>query len=148
MNAFEYVTADSFEAATRFLGAQPSAEVLIKAGGIDVLDRLKERLTEPKTVLNLLHINKSSGGGGLHEVDGQLVIHALTTVAEIAAHEDVGKRFPALAAAAGHAATPQIRNVATIAGNLCQKPRCWYYRSQDYHTSEERRGHLLRRARG
>ncbi len=45
MNAFEYVTADSFEAATRFLAEQPAGEPLVKAGGIDVLDRLKERLT-------------------------------------------------------------------------------------------------------
>ncbi len=133
MNAFEYVTADSFEAATRFLAEQPAGEPLVKAGGIDVLDRLKERLTEAKTVLNLLRVRRPGGGIERREADGLIAIHALSTVAEIAAHEEIRKRLPALAAAAAHAATPQIRNVATVGGNLCQKPRCWYYRSQDYH---------------
>ncbi len=133
MNSFEYVTADSFEAATRFLAGQSPHEVLVKAGGIDILDRLKERLATPKIVLNLRQATRPEPPIELRSSAGQLVIHALTTVAEIAENQDVRQHLPALAAAAEHAATPQIRNVATIGGNLCQQPRCWYYRSQDYH---------------
>ncbi|MFQ5807384.1 MAG: FAD binding domain-containing protein [Phycisphaerae bacterium] len=133
MNAFEYVTAESFAAATTFLADRPAGDTLVKAGGIDVLDRLKERLETPKRLLNL---RDAMGPGnriaeiGQHGID--IVLSATTTLAAIANHTAIRQRYPALAQAAEHAATPQIRNVATLGGNLCQKPRCWYYRSRDY----------------
>jgi xanthine dehydrogenase YagS FAD-binding subunit len=60
--------------------------------------------------------------------DGGLRIGAMTTVAEIASDENIQKRYAALSDAAAAVASPQLRNQGTIGGNLCQKPRCWYYR--------------------
>lgn len=133
MKAFEYVTADSFVAATRYLSRQPGESALVKAGGIDVIDRLKERLTEPQTVLNLRQARRPKTRIEERSREKAIAIHALATIADVAASEMIQDGFPALAAAAGDAATPQVRNVATVGGNLCQKPRCWYYRSRDFH---------------
>jgi xanthine dehydrogenase YagS FAD-binding subunit len=133
MNAFEYITADNFAAATEFLAENAGDGVLVKAGGIDVLDRLKERTATPQRVLNLCRARDGGDRIEVREGDGEVVIPALATVAEVAEHADVRRLLPALAQAAEHAATPQIRNVATVGGNLCQKPRCWYFRSRDFH---------------
>ena len=132
MNRFEYLLPESFEAAVTLLAqARPQAAPLVKAGGIDVLDRLKEGLEAPRRVLNLLALR--NGAAPVRRASAETIeIDALATLAEVAGHELIRKLFPALAQAAGHTATPQIRNVATVAGNLCQKPRCWYFRSQDY----------------
>jgi xanthine dehydrogenase YagS FAD-binding subunit len=133
MKSFEYVTAQSFAAAAGFLQDRPDGDTLVKAGGIDLLDRLKERLDTPKRLLNIRRASGPAGGiakTGEHGTD--ITISATTTLTEIASHSEIRQRYPALAQAAEHTATPQIRNVATLGGNLCQKPRCWYYRSQDY----------------
>ncbi|HEY3246073.1 MAG TPA: xanthine dehydrogenase family protein subunit M [Phycisphaerae bacterium] len=131
MNAFEYLTADSFEAATGFLAKKPEGRTLVKAGGIDVLDRLKERLETPDRLLNLRNLPPAAKAIERRASENVLAIGALATLAEVAAHPEVKKLFPILAESLGDAATPQIRNVATIGGNLLQKPRCWYFRSQD-----------------
>jgi xanthine dehydrogenase YagS FAD-binding subunit len=128
MNKFEYVNASSVKAAAEQLGPDGSAR--IKAGGIDLLDELKERIIEPKKLVNIKSISnlnyiKSATDGSLH-------IGALATLAHVNADKDVRARFLALAEAAGGAATPQIRNVATIGGNICQRPRCWYYRNEEF----------------
>jgi xanthine dehydrogenase YagS FAD-binding subunit len=132
MKAFAYITAESLDAATRHL-AHAGGRPLIKAGGIDVLDRLKERIDEPDAVLSLRRAGPVGKAIEHRAQDGVIAIHALTTVAEVGADPIIRERLPALAEAARGAATPQIRNVATVGGNLCQKPRCWYYRSRDYH---------------
>jgi len=139
MKPFEYITAESFEAAAAFLSEAHRSrriprrdDLLVKAGGIDVLDRLKERLATPTRVLNLFKLHEPDASRRISESDGMIRIHPLTTLAELAASDLVKSRLPALADAAGHAATPQVRNVATIGGNLCQKPRCWYFRSHDF----------------
>ena len=131
MNAFEYITVNTFESAAAVVAKKQEGRTLVKAGGIDVLDRLKERLETPNRLLNLRNLPAAAKAIERRASEGVLAIGALATLAEVAAHDDVTKLFPALAAALGDAATPQIRNVATIGGNLLQKPRCWYYRSQD-----------------
>ncbi len=134
MKPFEYVTAESFPAAAEFLAGGQRGDTLIKAGGVDVLDRLKEGLETPQQVLNLRDARGS--GPGFEPIKAQgvdIVIGATTTLTQIADHTAIRERYPALARAAAVAATPQIRNVATVGGNLCQKPRCWYYRSSDFH---------------
>jgi len=130
MNAFEYVTVESLEAATRLLAGRRDG-TLLKAGGIDVLDRLKERLESPKRVVSIREAQRTAPPVS-EAADGGLVLAATATLAQVAADERVRRRYPALAEAARRAATPQVRQVATVAGNLCQKPRCWYYRSRDY----------------
>lgn len=107
------------------------------AGGTDLIDRMKERVTSPKLVVDL------KGGaldGKIELVDGgkTLRIGALATLASVAANPLVTSHFPALARALEEAATPQIRNAGTIGGNLCQRPRCWYFRSLDFNCA--RRG--------
>src|SRR5262245_51080019 len=128
MNKFEYVNASTLKSATEQLGQDWS--VRVKAGGIDLLDELKERTIAPTRLVNIrsipdLNYIKRAPDGSLH-------IGTLTTLARINADKDVRERFLALAEAAGGAATPQIRNVATIGGNLCQRPRCWYYRNEEF----------------
>jgi xanthine dehydrogenase YagS FAD-binding subunit len=116
-------------AEARTLAAEKPGSVL-KAGGIDLLDHLKEHLLEPPRLVDLREAK------GLNEIvalaDGGLRIGATVTLARVAAHETIKKTYPALAEACGSAASPQIRNVATIGGNVLQRPRCWYYRLESY----------------
>lgn len=128
MNKFEVLKATSVaEAKDKF--AEKAGSVF-KAGGIDVIDHLKEHLVEPSRLVELKSIP------GLSEVkvdaDGSLRIGAFVTLARLAADARVQKSHRALAIAAGEAASPQVRNVATIGGNVLQRPRCWYYRAEDY----------------
>ena len=101
--------------------------VVIKAGGLDLVDLMKEGLLQPHRIVNL------RGVAGLdrivEEKDGTLRIGALVTIAQVASNPIIHQRYKALADAAGNSASPQIRNVATLGGNLLQRPRCWYFRS-------------------
>jgi len=125
MNRFAFVDCKSVEDALGHLG--PGVEV--KAGGIDVLDRLKEGLDQPDKLVNIRNI---SGLSAVEQTPDGLRIGPLMTLAEISEHETMKRSYPALAHATAHAATPQIRNVATIGGNLLQRPRCWYFRHVDF----------------
>jgi xanthine dehydrogenase YagS FAD-binding subunit len=127
MNPFAYTRAETLPQA---LAQLKEPGVMVKAGGVDLIDQLKEGLIAPTRLVDLSPL------GELRFVradKGILRIGALTTLAELEAHPEVRERFPALAEAAGHAATPQIRNAATLGGNLAQRPRCWYFRSIDFH---------------
>lgn len=101
---------------------------VVHAGGTDLLGCLRERIIDGKTVVSL------SGLKGLKGIEaeqgGALRIGALTTITELAEDETVNKLYPGLAAAASEVASPQLRNQGTVGGNLCQKPRCWYYRGE------------------
>ncbi|GBC98462.1 Putative xanthine dehydrogenase YagS FAD-binding subunit [bacterium HR17] len=129
MRPFEYIKPSSLEEAVGALGRQwRDAKVL--AGGVDLLGELKEGIIAPQRIVNLkslrhLHYIRFSERDGLR-------LGALVTLTEIETHSVIRQRFTALAEAAHSVATPQIRNVGTIGGNLCQRPRCWYYR--DEHT--------------
>jgi len=125
MNRFAWVNPGSVEEAVAALGDK--AEV--KAGGIDLMDLLKERLIAPERLVNLRAVP------GLDRIEDRpdgLHLGPLVTLARIAEDPAVRRRYRALAEAAGRAATPQIRNVATVGGNLLQRPRCWYFRSEDF----------------
>jgi xanthine dehydrogenase YagS FAD-binding subunit len=128
MHRFELVRAQS-AAQARELAAEKAGSVL-KAGGIDLVDHLKEHLVEPPRLVDLKSVP------GLDRVtvepDGSLRIGALVTLAKLAAHEGVRASHPALARACGEAASPQVRNIATVGGNVLQRPRCWYYRLESY----------------
>jgi xanthine dehydrogenase YagS FAD-binding subunit len=128
MNRFELARAQTTTEA-RALVAEKAGSVL-KAGGIDLLDHLKEHLVEPPRVVDLKRIPGLDRV--MTEADGSLRIGTLVTLAKLAAHPDVRRTHPALARACHEAASPQIRNVATIGGNLLQRPRCWYYRLESY----------------
>jgi xanthine dehydrogenase YagS FAD-binding subunit len=126
MNRFEWVRASSFAEASELI-AKGGPLTQAKAAGIDLWDRMKEGLDQPERVVSILEI---PGGGAITvRPDGSATIGALATISEIAEHAAIKQRFSALAAAAGSLATPSIRNAATIGGNLCQRPRCHYFRS-------------------
>ena len=142
MNSFEWIDATSVEQAAALL-AEDGADrpVVAKAGGIDLLDLMKEGIVRPARVVNL----KSIGGldGIRFEAEQRPDAgRAGRRWRSIESAPDIRRWYPALAAAAGHAATPQVRNAATIGGNLLQRPRCWYFRSQLFH----RRGDDRRRS--
>ncbi len=129
MRAFEYVKPATVAEAVRELG-RSWADAKILAGGIDLLGELKEGIIAPQRIVNI------KGISGLRfirfsEKEG-LRLGALATLEEIETHQVIRQRYTALAEAAHSVGTPQIRNVGTIGGNLCQRPRCWYYR--DEHT--------------
>ena len=109
---------------------QLSDKAIVKAGGIDLMDRLKEGLDAPSRLVNIRVI---SGLDYVKEESGWLRIGPMTTLAAIAEHPLIRQRYTALADAALKAATPQIRNMATVGGNLLQRPRCWYFRSDQFH---------------
>ena len=101
---------------------------LVKAGGVDLLDRMKEGLDAPDRVVSIAHV---PGHDGI-TVGPPGRIGALATLAKLDGHAELRRVYPALADAAGGAATPQIRNMATLGGNLAQRPRCWYYRQAEF----------------
>jgi len=125
VKAFTLVRAKTLAEAVRE-AAKPDSEV--KAGGVDLLDRMKEGIDSPARVVSIAHV---SGMDGI-EAGPPAKIGALATLARISAHADLRRLYPALADAAEGAATPQIRNMATLGGNLCQRPRCWYYRLAEF----------------
>lgn len=125
MKAFTLVRPPSLSEAA-ILAAKPDA--VVKAGGVDLLDRMKEGVTNPKTVVSIAEI----AGHDRIEAGPPASIGALATLARIAEDPGLVRSYPALAAAAGGAATPQIRHMATLGGNLCQRPRCWYYRLEEF----------------
>ncbi len=114
---------------------------IVKAGGIDLLDLLKEKLLTPDRITSLKDIP------GLDVItpteDGGLRIGAAVTLANLARAPLVLQHYPALANAAAHAASPQIRNVATLGGNLLQRPRCWYFRAAEYRCLRKGGGHCF-----
>lgn len=98
------------------------------AGGTDLLSEIRDGTAEPSTLVALDAITDANLTGIANTPNGGLRIGALTTIADIASHDGVGSRYAALAQAAGGLATPQVRNLGTLGGNLNQRPRCWYYR--------------------
>ncbi len=126
MQPFEYVSASGRNQVGELLAAKwGEAEIL--AGGTDLVSLMKDEIVTPRRVVNIKGIADLRGVS----VDAQkgLRIGALTTLVEVASNEEVAKQFPAIAEAVRDAASPQIRNMATVGGNLCQRPRCWYFRN-------------------
>lgn len=126
---FEFLPAASLEAAAAML-REHGDRAAVLAGGTDLLGALKDAIHDapPRIVIGLKPLDRlryvTADAGGVR-------IGSLTTLAEIARHPAIRQAFPLLAQAAASVASPQIRNVATLAGNLCQEPRCWYYRSPE-----------------
>src|SRR6266436_7114288 len=126
MNKFAFVDCKTVDEA---LG-QLDNGATVKAGGIDLLDLMKDGIVTPPKLVNIRNV--SSLHGITASADG-LHLGPLSTLSEIAAHPEIQKSYTALADAAGHAATPQIRNMATLGGNILQRPRCWYFRNEQFH---------------
>ncbi|HEX8888158.1 MAG TPA: xanthine dehydrogenase family protein subunit M [Pyrinomonadaceae bacterium] len=134
MKAFEWVSPTTINEAVEMLKSAPAPDDMDDAarpiaGGQDILTTMKEYLTRPTRVVNL----KSIRGLDRIEADGKggLRIGALVTLTQLEESPLVRKNFSGLAEAAHSIATPQIRNLGTVGGNLCQRPRCWYYRLEE-----------------
>lgn len=129
MKQFEHVNAASFEEAGRIL-KESGGTAQAMAGGSDLLGTYKDNLlkTYPETVVNL---KKIPGFAALEEEDGCLKVGAGCKLNTIAQNQAVQEACPALAEAAYSVASPLIRSIGTIGGNICQDVRCWYYRYPD-----------------
>ncbi len=125
MNSFILADCTTVDAAL----SQLKDGAVVKAGGVDLLERMKNGTVQPSKLVNIRNI---SALRGIHEEDNGLTIGALTTLAEISEHPVIREQYQILSDACGHAATPHIRNMATLGGNLLQPVQCWYYRSADF----------------
>src|ERR1041384_1772609 len=132
MKAFEWTSPATVNEAVKMLAVASPGDIDDAprpiAGGQDLLTTMKEYTSRPVRVVNLKNIR------GLDRItlNGRgLTIGALVTLSELEEHPGVRKSFPGLAEAAHSIATPQIRNLGTVGGNLCQRPRCWYFRLEE-----------------
>jgi xanthine dehydrogenase YagS FAD-binding subunit len=128
MRAFSNVNAKDFKDAASLLKLHndQGKSAVIVGGGSDLLGLVKEHLVPADVLVNLKSIR---GMDQISEKNGEVVIGGLTTLDTLSHHPLILSRYRVLAEAAGSVATPQIRNVGTIAGNLAQRPWCWYFRN-------------------
>src|SRR5579884_1726869 len=106
------------------------------AGGTDLLDLQKEYIAQPEKVVSLSGVGLLEGFASGSDLGGEtqlLLIGAGLKLADIAEHKEIRKYCPALTTAAGMIGGPQIRNMGTLGGNLCQRNRCWYFRDEHVH---------------
>ena len=134
MKTFEWASPATINEAVQLLKSAPATSDIDEAarpmaGGQDLLTTMKDYSTRPTRVVNLKGIR------GLDRIQGNgrtgLSIGALVTLSQLEENPVVRASFPGLAEAAHSIATPQIRNLGTVGGNLCQRPRCWYYRLEE-----------------
>jgi xanthine dehydrogenase YagS FAD-binding subunit len=122
MQAFAYAHPKTLKEALGLLG--PDAAPL--AGGTDLISMMKDYLVSPKTVVNLKGIKELSG---ISKSAAGIRIGATVTLDELSSNSDVRRELPSLVDAALGITSPQIRNMGTVGGDLCQRPRCWYFRN-------------------
>jgi xanthine dehydrogenase YagS FAD-binding subunit len=138
MNKFSWYEAKSLEDALQQVNSTVSEQLyehsdkasVFKSGGVDVFDLVKEGLLKPQKIINIRNIP------GLDKIDYDpkkgLSIGSNVTLAEMASNPDIKMHYLALHQAVNHAATPQLRNMSTLGGNIAQRNRCWYFRSADH----------------
>ena len=127
MKYFEHESAATFDEAVSLLKESPNGKTVVMAGGSDLIGVLKEQILEdyPEKVVDL----KTVRGGEYIKQDGDTIeIGALTKLCDIVKSDLLNEKAPVLSQAARSVATPLIRNVATMGGNICQDVRCWFYR--------------------
>ena len=125
MEAFEYARPASGKEALELLGGT-FAECEILAGGMDLISLMKNYVLTPKRLVNIKGISEFSG---IRSTPEGLAIGATTTLQDLIEHKSIAADYPGLHQAADAIPSPQIRNMATVGGNLCQRPRCWYFRN-------------------
>src|SRR4051794_30431813 len=125
MRTFEYTQPHDLPSAVALLDGDGRVRPL--AGGTDLVPLMKADIAAPEKLVDLKHVPDLRPG--ISEDASGLLVGALTPLAQLETDPVVRERYTALAEAAGLAATPQLRNMATLGGNLLQRPRCWYFRS-------------------
>jgi xanthine dehydrogenase YagS FAD-binding subunit len=124
MNNFEYASPATIQEAVALLGPSWDSSAVL-AGGTDLLALMKDDVYAPKRVVNIKGIKEL---GGISKTGSSVRIGATVTVQELLDSAVIRAEFPALIAAAHGIASPQIRNMGTVGGDICQRPRCWYFR--------------------
>ena len=124
MQPFKWINANSV-AEVKQIFARQGDRARIFAGGSDLMTMLKERLDTPELIVNIGNIAELNY---IREEKGGVRIGAMTILADIAGHPVLSRKFTALAQATEAVGSPQLRNMGSIGGNLCQRPRCWYFR--------------------
>ncbi|MEP0134330.1 MAG: FAD binding domain-containing protein [Eudoraea sp.] len=138
MNKFSWYEAKSLEDALQQVNSTVSEQLyehsdkasVFKSGGVDVFDLVKEGLLKPQKIINIRNIPGLDKIG--YDPKKGLSIGSNVTLAEIASNPDIKTHYLALHQAVNHAATPQLRNMSTLGGNIAQRNRCWYFRSADH----------------
>jgi xanthine dehydrogenase YagS FAD-binding subunit len=129
VKAFAYVDAANEREALAALGAAAApGRVVPIAGGMDLLALMKDYIVEPERVVNVKRLD----AGIEATADGGLRIGAAARLIDLIEHPLAGRLYPALVQTAAEVGTPQIRHVGTIGGNINQRPRCWYFRNEEF----------------
>jgi xanthine dehydrogenase YagS FAD-binding subunit len=129
MKAFAYVNPASEKDAIAAVAKREGTIILPMAGGQDLLARMKDYITSPDRVVNLKNALDASVAT---TSDGGIKIGAASKMVDLAEHPQVAKLYPAVSHAASEVGTPQIRNQGTVGGNINQRPRCWYFRNEEF----------------
>ena len=125
MNKFAFVDCKTVDEALGELGDGAT----LKAGGIDLLDLMKEGIVSPPKLVNIRNVDSLRG---ITYLAGRPAPRTALDPERDRRPSSNSTSYSALSDAAGHAATPQVRNMATLGGNIMQRPRCWYFRSSDF----------------
>ena len=127
MKAFAYVNATNDKEAVAALAKAERGRMLPMAGGMDLLGLMKDYIVSPERVVSIRNLDQS-----ITAADGGLRIGAALKIADLVENAQARKMYPALITAAEDVGTPQIRNVGTVGGNIMQRPRCWYFRNEEF----------------
>lgn len=128
MKPFAYVDAADEKEAIAALGPE-RGKILPLAGGMDLLALMKDYIAQPDRLVNVKNLDRTIA----RTADGGLRIGAAVTLEALGTHAGAEKLYPALVHAAQQVGTPQIRHAGTVGGNLNQRPRCWYFRNEEFH---------------
>ena len=129
MKAFAYVNPTSEKDAAVALTKRDGTVIMPIAGGQDLLARMKDYITAPDRVVNVKNALETTA---VATPDGGMKIGAAMKMVDLAEHAQVAKLYPAIPLAAADVGTPQIRNQGTVGGNINQRPRCWYFRNEEF----------------
>jgi xanthine dehydrogenase YagS FAD-binding subunit len=127
LKAFTYVNAANEKEAVAALASAQRRSTVPMAGGMDLLGLMKDYIVAPDRVVSIKGLDSA-----ITTADGGLRIGAAAKIVDLAEHASARKLFPALVGAAEHVGTPQIRNMGTVGGNIMQRPRCWYFRNEEF----------------
>jgi xanthine dehydrogenase YagS FAD-binding subunit len=129
VKAFAYVNPSSERDAVAAIARREGTIILPMAGGQDLLARMKDYITSPDRVVNL---KNALNAAVVTNPDGGMTIGAAMKIVDLAEHAQVATLYPAVVHAAAEVGTPQIRNQGTVGGNVNQRPRCWYFRNEEF----------------
>ena len=127
MKAFAYVNAANEREAVAAL-APERGRILPMAGGMDLVGLMKDFIVSPERIVNVKNLDTA-----ITAAEGGLRIGAAAKLVDLTEHAGARKLYPALVTAAEEVGTPQIRNMGTVGGNIMQRPRCWYFRNEEFH---------------